>query len=103
MTNLSSWVVVADKADRIEFDGEALRGGADALERGVERVGRAAVGLDVLDRGFGAGDAELRAEQVGHGLGFGLARGEVGAGGAIGREVQQHVRGFMGEGGELDV
>ena len=91
------------EADRSQLGGEPLRGSADAFERGVERVGRAAVGLDVLDGGFGAGDAELRAEQVGDGLGFGLARGEVGAGGAIGGEVQQHVRRFVGERGELDV
>ena len=82
---------------------EPLCGGADTLERSVQRVGRAAVAPDVLDGGLGAGDAELGAEQLGDRFGFGLARGEVGACGAVGREVQQHVRRLVGERRELDV
>jgi hypothetical protein len=96
-------IVFCVEANRIKLSGESLRGGADALERGIERIGRAAVALDVLDRGVGAGDSELGAEKVRDRFGFGLARGEVGAGGAVGGEVQQHVRRLVGEGCELDV
>jgi len=70
------------EANSVELGGQALRGAADALERGVQRVGRAAVAADVLDRSLGAGDPELRAEQVRDGLGFGLAGDEIGAGAA---------------------
>ena len=87
------------ETNRVEFGGEPLRGGADALERGVQRVGRAAVGLDVFDGRLGAGDTELRAEQVGDRFGLGLAGDEIGAVAAVGGEVQQHVRGFVGERG----
>ena len=65
--------------------------------------GRAAIRLDVLDGGVGTGDPELCAQQVGDGFGLGLARGEVGAGAAICWEVQQYVRRFVSERGELDV
>ena len=64
----------------VDGGSEPLRGGADALEAALERVGGAAVALDVVDRGFGAGDPELDAEEEGDGLGFGLAGGVVGAG-----------------------
>ena len=96
-------IVLNVEADRVELGRESLRGGADALERGVQRLGCAAIRLDVFDGGLGAGDSKLRAEQVGHGLGFGLARGEIGTRVAIGGEVQQHVSRFVSERGELDV
>lgn len=66
-------------------------------------VGRAAVRADVVDRRVGALDPELRAEQPGDGLSFRFARSEVGARGAIGREVQQQVRGLVDERGEFNV
>jgi hypothetical protein len=80
------------ETNRVEPGSGPLRGSADALERGVERIGRAAVGMDVLDRGLGASDAELRAEQVRDRLGVGLARGEVWAGDAVGGEEERDVR-----------
>jgi len=86
-----------------EFGREPECGGADALERSVERVGGAAVALDVFDRGVSAGDTEPSAEQIRDRFGLGLARGEVGAGVAVGGEVQQHVGRFVGQGRELDM
>jgi hypothetical protein len=80
--------------------GKVLCGGADALERSMQRVPRAAVGADAVDRDASVRQVELFAEKVGHGFGFRFAGGEVGP---IAREVQQRVRGLVHQGRELDV
>lgn len=85
-------ILVDVEANCGEFGRETQRGGADALERGVQRIGRAAVGLDVVDGGLRAGNAELGAEEVGHGLRFGLARDVVGTCAAVGRRSNASLR-----------